>query len=180
MHKQEIIRRLLNCSEKLKWQDEAVPAVNDYMKRLQEAGYSERYRENILKQSLSIYDKKWSDNDNGTRPIFRHKNYKKEERKKEKEMKKKNWSKKGGGIAPIFVPATPRSELIKRLRKAAEETEKEGIKFTFIEMGGRTLKRELQKSNPTATPGCDKTDCACCKEGRGKGGQCHKTMSIMK
>ena len=63
---------------------------------------------------------------------------------------------------------------MKRIRKAAEESEKEGTKFTFIEMGGRTLKRELQKSNPTATPGCDKPDCACCKEERGKGGQCHK------
>ena len=60
------------------------------------------------------------------------------------------------------------------MRKAAEEIEKEGMKFNFVEMGGRTIKRELQKSNPTATPGCDKPDCECCKNGRGAGGQCHK------
>ena len=60
------------------------------------------------------------------------------------------------------------------MRKAAEETERDGIKFTFIEMGGRTIKRELQRSNPTATPGCSKPDCACCKVERGKGGQCHR------
>ena len=47
-------------------------------------------------------------------------------------------------MAPIFVPATPRSELLKRMRKAAEEIEKEGVKFNFVEMGGRTIKRELQ------------------------------------
>ena len=41
-------------------------------------------------------------------------------------------------------------------------------------MGGRTIKRELQRSNPTATPGCDLPDCACCKDGRGKGGPCHR------
>ena len=52
--------------------------------------------------------------------------------------------------------------------------EKDGIKFTFVEMGGRTMKRELSRSNPTATPGCDRPDCACCKEERGKGGQCHR------
>ena len=138
------------------------------------AEYSERYRKDILKQSLKIYDQKWEEHTNGTRPVFRPKDYKKEERKHMKEMKKNNWAKQGGGIAPIFVPATPRSELLKMMRKAAEETEKEGIKFTFVEMGGRTIKREFQKSNPTATPGCDRPDCACCKDERGKGGQCHK------
>ena len=174
VHTQEILRRMLNCSKRLEWKAEAAPAVSVYMKRMKTAEYSERYRKDVLKQALSIYDKKWSLHNEGTRPIYRPKGYKKEERKKEKQRKKKDWSKKGGGIAPIFVPATPRSELLKRMRKAAEEIEKEGMKFNFVEMGGRTIKRELQKSNPTATPGCDKPDCECCKNGRGAGGQCHK------
>ena len=174
VHTQEILRRMLNCSPKLSWDAEAVPAVSEYMRRLHVAGYGERYRENVLKQALSIYDKKWKDHHEGTRPVFRPKGYKKEERKREKEKKKKEWSRKGGGIAPIFIPATPRSELLKRVRKAAEETEKEGIKFTFVEMGGRTIKSELQRSNPTATPGCNLPDCICCREERGKGGQCHR------
>ena len=86
------------------------------------------------------------------------------------------WATKGGHIAPIFVPATPGSELLKAMRHVAEEEGKgrEGIKFNIIETGGRTLKREMQKSNPTATPGCAKSDCLCCAEERGKGGQCHK------
>ena len=174
VHIQEVLRRLLNCSKRLKWEDEAVPAVNEYMRRLKAAGYSERYRRNILKQAMSIHDEKWMDQQKGVRPVYRAKDYKKEERKREKEKKKNNWSKKGGGLAPIFIPATPRSELLKRVRQAAKETEKDGIKFTYIEMGGRTIKRELQRSNPTATPGCDLPDCACCKDGRGKGGPCHR------
>ena len=36
------------------------------------------------------------------------------------------------------------------------------------------MKSIFQQSNPTATPGCFKEDCACCEGGRGKGGQCHK------
>ena len=174
VHTQEVLRRMLNCSHRLKWEEEAAPAVTEYMRRLKVAGYGARYRKNILKQALSIYDKKRKEHEEGRRPIFRPKGYKKEERKKQKAKKKKNWAKKGGGMAPIFVPATPRSELLKRMRKAAEETEKEGIKFTFVEMGGRTLKSELQRSNPTATPGCDLADCHCCKGERGKGGQCHR------
>ena len=41
-------------------------------------------------------------------------------------------------------------------------------------MGGRTLKRELQRSNPTATPGCNKLDCMGCRSKRGEGGQGHQ------
>ena len=49
-----------------------------------------------------------------------------------------------------------------------------GIRFKIVEVGGRTLKSELQRSNPTATPGCDKEDCLGCTVERGKGGKCHK------
>ena len=142
VHTQEILRRMLNCSHILGWEEEAAPAVTEYMKRMKIAGYGERYRENVLKQALSTYDKKWKDHREGVRPIFRPKGYKKEKRKRQKEKKRRDWSKKGGGIAPIFVPATPRSELLKRMRRVAEATEKEGIKFTFVEMEGRTNNKE--------------------------------------
>ena len=60
------------------------------------------------------------------------------------------------------------------MRKVAQEANKEGIKFNVIESGGIRIKQILQKSNPTATPGCDKEDCLCCKEEKGGGGQCHR------
>ena len=62
------------------------------MRRLHVAGYSERYRKNVLKQAISIYDKKWKDHHKGVRPVFRPKGYKKEERKRELEKKRKEWS----------------------------------------------------------------------------------------
>ena len=63
---------------------------------------------------------------------------------------------------------------MKALRAVAEKEGKEGVRFNIIETGGKTLKREIQKSNPTSTPGCSKEDCLCCAEERGKGGQCHR------
>ena len=36
------------------------------------------------------------------------------------------------------------------------------------------MKRVLQKSNPTATPGCDDEECLGCKPERGKGGNCRR------
>ena len=41
-------------------------------------------------------------------------------------------------------------------------------------MGGNRLKRELQKSNPLSTPGCEKDDCMACRKEKGKGGQCRR------
>ena len=63
---------------------------------------------------------------------------------------------------------------MKMMREVAEKEAKEGIRFKIVEMGGRTLKSMLHKSNPTAKPGCTEEDCVGCKDGRGKGGQCHR------
>ena len=175
VHTQEVLRRLLNCSPRLDWDTEVAPFVTDYMDRMRKAEYSETYRREVLIHAINIYDKKWKDHNEGTRPIHRPKDYQKDKRRREKEEKKHEWAKKDVHIAPISVPTTPGSELMKAMRLVAEKEAKEGIRFNIIEMGGRTLKREFQKSNPTAPPGCTKEDCLCCNEERGKGGQCHRS-----
>ena len=174
VHTQEVIRRMLNCSRKLNWETETVPFINDYMMRMKEAGYDESYRKSVLTSAIGIYKKKEKEDEEGKRPMFRNKNWKKEERRKEKERKKKNWATKKGHIAPIFVPATPGGELAKKMRQITDKEAKHGIHFNIVEVGGKTMRSELQKSNPTAKPGCSKADCLACKEGRGKGGKCHK------
>ena len=173
VHTQEVVRRILNCSKRLDWEKETAPVVTDYMLRMRKAGYNETYRETTLTNAINIYAKKVDDEKNNIRPIYRNKNWKKEERRKTKENKKKNWATKNGHIAPIFVPATPGGELARRMRRITEKEKKNGIHFNIVETGGRTLKSELQKSNPTADPGCDKQDCLPCSNGRGKGGKCH-------
>ena len=55
-----------------------------------------------------------------------------------------------------------------------KDEKKENINFNIVEMGGKTLKRELQRSNPTATPGCNEEGCIGCRRERGEGGQCHR------
>ena len=60
------------------------------------------------------------------------------------------------------------------LRKVADEEATEGVKFKIVEVGGRMKKRLLQRSNPTAVPGCEEEDCIVCNPERGKGGDCRK------
>ena len=145
------------------------------MLRMKKAGYKETYRKSILQSAMKICQEKWNEDREGIRPIFRPKNWKKEERRKEKINKRKEWATKKGHIAPIFVPATPGGELAKAMRKVAEQEAKGGIHFNIVEMGGNRIKTELQKSNPTATPGCQHEDCMGCKERRGRGGKCLKS-----
>ena len=78
-------------------------------------------------------------------------------------------------MAPIFVPCTPRGELAAELREIARKEAVAGLNFKIVEMGGVPIKRLVQKSNPTATPGCDSTDCLPCSNGRGRGGNCRKS-----
>ena len=63
---------------------------------------------------------------------------------------------------------------VKMMRKTLEREKGKGDTFSLVEVGGSTIKSLIQKSNPTATPGCPKADCMCCRVERGKGGPCHQ------
>ena len=125
------------------------PVISEYMQRMRDAGYRESYRKGVLQQALAIFNEKMKEERNGVRPMYRPKTWQKEERKKKKRKKKHEWATKGGFIAPIFVPSTPGGELAKRMRKVMKDEKKENINFNIVEIGGKTLKRELQRSNPT-------------------------------
>ena len=66
------------------------------------------------------------------------------------------WSTKGNYLATIVVPATPNSELARRMRKKCE---KKNVRIKIQEKGGTALGNLLQKSNPTASGNCSKSDC---------------------
>ena len=109
----------------------------------------------------------------GLRPRFRKKEWQAARRKLDKKKRKQNWSTKGGHIAPIIVPSTPRGELADMLRRVASSNK--DLNFKIVESGGRTLKSILQRSNPTATAGCTDASCVACRGGgRGKGGNCRQ------
>ena len=172
VHTQEILRRLMSSSERLDWDREVAPVISRYMARMMQAGYPELYRKNTLCKAIRIFDKMRKDDQEGTRPIYRPKDWNISARRREKRKKQHNWSTVGGHIAPIFVPPTPNGELAKAMRKVAEQEAEAGVSFRIVETGGRSVKTILQKTNPTATTGCMDTDCLPCKAGRGSGGNC--------
>ena len=174
VHVQEVLRRIMNTSTRLDWTEEVAPVLSNYMGRMMLAGYSEGYRKNVLQHAFKIIDRKKQEVENGVRPMFRKKEWEADRRRIDKQRKKHNWSTKGGHIAPIMVPSTPRGELADMLRKVVQAEANQDINFKIIETGGRTVKSLLQRSNPTATTGCSAGDCIACKGGRGSGGHCRK------
>ena len=175
VHISELVRRMLNSSRRLDWSASVAPVLEEYMRRMMAGGYSEKYRENVLRNALAVYDSKLKEDVEGKVPLNRPRGYKKAERRKEKRMKKRNWGTKGGHIAPIIVPSTPGGELARRLREVAEREAIPGLRFKIAERGGKTVGGQLQRPNPTESPGCQKEDCQVCRQPGGGGGRCRKT-----
>ena len=145
------------------------------MGRMKTAGYPEKYRKEILQHGLGIYEKMRRDDESGTRPIYRPRDWQAGERRRTKERKRNDWSTRGGHVAPIFVPPTPNGELAKLLRDVAEREAEAGVWFKVLESGGTAMKSTLQTSNPTATLGCTDPGCIACRHGRGDGGDCTRS-----
>ena len=127
---------------------------------MKQAGYSEWYRKDTLLRGLRIYDKMVEDDRQGVRPLYRPKDYDIVNRRNQKEKKRNNWSNRGGTLPPFLLTC---------------EAEAEGvIRFKILETGGRSIKSIVQRSNPTATKGCDEEDCLPCRGGKGEGGDCRQ------
>ena len=55
VHINELVRRMLNTSKRLKWNEFVAPVLTEYMHRMARAGYPENYRKNILRNAIFIY-----------------------------------------------------------------------------------------------------------------------------
>ena len=112
---QEGIRRLKNCKLELKWEQKA-KHLSDFMQKMKNSGYDEIFRLEVLKSSINGHEKIVEEHINGSKPIYRNKEWKERNNwNSKKKFKKENWWKGGGQTenkSVIFVPATPGSELI--------------------------------------------------------------------
>ena len=156
---QECLRIMLNCSVHL---DKQVSArhLTLYMARMEAAGYDKAFRFQVLRSALSAYEKKLEAENIGTEPLYRKREWNRNERRKEKEEKGKNWYKKGNKESVLFITATPDSELKERLQK---EIDKSSFRIKVVEKSGTKVVRMLQKNDPFKVKECrDKERCMVC------------------
>ena len=156
---QECLRRLRNTKKELgpKVQNEH---LSEFMRRMKKSGYSENYRLQIVKSAKEAYKKILIEDEEGSKPLYRSRNWKKLERQKSKLDKKNNWfrNKNSDGQnynSVLFVEATPGGELAKQLRKReAELNNKNEWRIKIVETGGVKIKSKLQKNYPFLEEKC--------------------------
>ena len=172
IHINECVRRLRNCEPKMEWEEKR-EYLQDYVVRLYHGGYTEMFRADVVKQAIARYGGMVAADTEGQHPMYREKDWQKEERRIQKKKKKTGWISKGGHETVIEVAPTPGGELKKRFQNIVDGNPGP-IKIKIQETGGIQVKTKLQKTNPGRDKGCRSTDCLACKHGRGKGGECRR------
>ena len=166
---QELIRRLLNCSKELGCETRR-KHLSRFMQLLKNSGYSETFRAEILRSGLQGYNKIVNADKQGTRPMFRPKDWRKAARWLDKKKKKKSWLGKFWKSC-IFVPPTPGSELKQKMQKKEEETRVGGRELwpiKIIETAGRTLEQTLVNTDPFGGNQCYDAKCLPSKDPKNK------------
>ena len=120
---QEAIQILRNCSRSLPWASRAAH-LSDFCLRMKISGYSEKYRETVIRSALKAWEKQLNLDQSGERPLYRPREWKKDERLRKKEHKRSGWFRKLGGNTndfSIFCPASPGGHLAAKWKKVMEE-----------------------------------------------------------
>ena len=111
------------CAISLPWTRKA-ELLSDFSLRMKISGYNERYRETIIPSAISAWRKQVEMDSTGECPLYRQRDWKRDERRKQKEYKKVGWYKNLGGQIndfAVFCPASPGSRLAKKWKRELEE-----------------------------------------------------------
>ena len=137
------------------------------MLKLKNSGYLTKYRTEILDSALVAYEKMVEADKDGTKPLFRDRNWNREQRNDEKMNRRLNWYKsEKNGIeykSILFVPVTKGGTLAKELKKREEEINKNSKeRIKIVEGGGTKMKDILVVKNPFPSTTCEKKKCLLC------------------
>ena len=164
---QECLRRLRNTKVEL-GKDVQNKHLNEFMVKMKNSGYNQKYRKEVLESALSAFEKMKSDEKHGIKPLYRSRDWNHEERNENKQKKKVGWYKntKNTNIeykTVLFVPITKGGALAKEIKQREEELNKysqERIKI--VESGGIKIKDFLIKKDPFPKSKCQLKKCFVC------------------
>ena len=95
---QECMRRLRNTNIEM-GEDIQKKHLNMFMLKLTNSGHSVQYRKQILDSAIKGFDKMLEEDKNGTKPLFRNRQWNEKERLEMKKNNKVNWFNKSKGKA---------------------------------------------------------------------------------
>ena len=164
---QECIRRLRNTKVEL-GEECRNKHLTEFMLKLKNSGYNRKYRMEILDSALKGFNKMLEDDKKGIKPLYRSRNWNKEEREIQKKSRRLNWYTNDGKSkiqykSVLFVPPTPGGILTKQLRQREEELNKyNSERIKFVEKGGQSLESLLARKDPFVKEKCKEKLCPLC------------------
>jgi hypothetical protein len=171
---QEGVRRLLNVSPDLP-DEERQRVMKEYDLKMRYSGYSRNFRWNAIDAAYSIYTDKLKKHTEGTRPLYRHREFERINRENRKTKSKETWyrgDELNPNSAPLIVDPTPGGILVKEMQKVCREfKETHGIGIIIVERGVRKIATNV-RSNPLGDKGCSRDKCPVCRGERP--GQCDR------
>ena len=158
----DLVRTMRNISSHCTT-EERKKKLQFFLNRMQFSGYSKKERHLVYTKAEKRYKSMIEKMEQGVQPLYRSKEWNRDERQRNKAKKKSCWFKNGDGAeAVMFVDTTPN----RRLATLCEDVFKsQGIKVKVIERTSNTIKRCLVKSNPFKKKGCQKDSCDLCNTG---------------
>ena len=174
---QEVIRRLRNTRSTLPWDDYHAPILTELCRKMQRSGYSQEYRGEVVRAGVAGYERQVEASRRGTKPLYRPREWKKEERRKAKMLKKVAWYRPANCVT--FYPATPRGELAKGINQILEEEGgRIGLALRAKEKGGVSLASRLVRADLKAGEPCGRPGCVLDRTSGGDGGP-HNVPSVL-
>ena len=163
---QECLRRLRNTKLELGLEIQN-KHLNVFMLKLKNSGYSKKFRKEIVDSALKAFEKMVTDHKSGVKPLYRSKEWNKEDREKSKLNKKHNWwNKEGAKIqykSVLFVTPTPGGLLAGELRKREAELNKHSTeRLKIVEKGGLKVKDILSSKSSSQKSKCSQKSCPLC------------------
>ena len=143
--------------------------LNFLMLKMKNSGYGQKFRREILDSGQKAFKKMIKDEKEGVKPMYRSRDYNKEERKKAKFNKRRNWwNTKKSKIQyknVLFVTPTPGGVLMKLLQnREAELNKNEEERIKIVERGGLKMKNILCAKNPFRKSKCNQKTCVLCSK----------------
>ena len=143
--------------------------LNLFMLKLKRSGYNQKFRKEILKSILKAYKIMVKEDKNGTKPLYRSRDWNSEERNIQKASRKLNWWNNARSKIQyktvLFVTPTPRGVVMKEVQQREEELNRNSDeRILVVEKGGLKIKDILCSKNPFKKSKCHQKTCPLCAE----------------
>jgi hypothetical protein len=156
------VRRLLNVSPDLP-DKEREELITQFDSKMRFSGYNKKFRWNVLDLAYSIYEGKLKDAEDGVRPLYRRREFNREEREKKNMSGRETWyrgNKLAPNLAPLKVDPTPGGKMFSEMEKVIKDfSNTHGIKL--VERGGRKIATTV-KSNRLGSGEYGREKCSFC------------------